>query len=721
MADTFQRRLDELERQLGALHQLVNEDREQVRERLPEILSGLQRSTEEVQALVLDLPQKASTSSFASTVERSKDLRSPRGLRWRARFDRGPVLVRILDTETHCRWTNGSWLDFTGRSTKDLLGEGWLEHVHPEDRDRRATICHEAFASSQLFRVEYRLRRKSGEYCWVLEIGTPRLDSDGSVSGYLGTAIDVTEYKKAETRLGLQYAVARVLSEAEILEEAAAPILQSLCESLGWDVAELWSVEGVEGAPRCAQIWASPSVDVKDLREGQRTRAFPASAGPPWQSGSPLWIADIATDETLAREPEALKVELHGMFRLPISVRGEIRAILHVFTREVRKQDDAVVEFMVSVGVQIGHFMERQLNVERIRESEARKTAILEASLDAVITIDLEGRVVEFNSAAETIFGYRREDALGRELLDLIVPPRMREQAMARFARYRATGESVMLGKRLDALAMRSDGSEFPVEIAVAPIGSGDQPMLTMFVGDATARKNAEKEVKLYQERLRSLMADLLLAEEHERRRLAIDLHDGLSQTIALTRIKVSALRQSMNGKLEIPLKEIEGLIDETNRAARSIGFELSPPVLHSLGLEPAVQWLVENIKDRYGIEIALEDDGQPKPADEKTRVILFRSIRELLINAAKHAGARRVHVCLEREENLLNASVEDDGVGMEPDVAAIKGSGLFSIRERLSHVGGSMRIESASGRGTKIRLCAPLTNGRTTKARVEA
>jgi signal transduction histidine kinase len=240
-------------------------------------------------------------------------------------------------------------------------------------------------------------------------------------------------------------------------------------------------------------------------------------------------------------------------------------------------------------------------------------------------------------------------------------------------------------------------------------------------VCDATARKHAEHEVKRYQERLRSLMADLLLAEERERRRLAIDLHDGLSQTIALAQIKLSALRLSMNGKLKKSLDEIEMLIDQTNHTARAISFELSPPVLHDLGLEPALQWLVENIQARYGLEVVLEDDGKPKPADEKTRIILFRSIRELLINAAKHAGARRVHLRLKREEDQLNASVEDDGIGMEADVTTSQGSGLFSIHERLRHVGGSMRIESTPGRGTKVRLCAPLTNKKSTKERVEA
>ncbi len=376
---------------------------------------------------------------------------------------------------------------------------------------------------------------------------------------------------------------------------------------------------------------------------------------------------------------------------------------------------------MTSEGTRSGHSSESQRNVERIRESEARKTAILEASLDAVITIDCEGRAVEFNSAAENMFGYRRVDIVGRELLDRIVPSRLREQARAGFADYRAAGRSAPHGQQFDAFAMKSDESEFPVEVAIAPIEIGDSTLITMYVRDASARKNAEQQVKLYQERVRSLMADLLVTEEHERRRLAVDLHDGLSQTIALAHMKLSVLRVSADERLAKSLDEIQELIAQANRTARSISFELSPPVLHDLGLEPAVQWLVENIQSRYGIEIVLEDDGAPKPADEKTRVILFRSIRELLINAAKHAGACHVNVRLRLEKDLLNAVIEDDGVGMEPDVVGVRGSGLFSIHERLRHVGGSMRIESTLGQGTKIHLCAPITNNRPTKVGVEA
>lgn len=350
-----------------------------------------------------------------------------------------------------------------------------------------------------------------------------------------------------------------------------------------------------------------------------------------------------------------------------------------------------------------------------LRASEARKSALVDAAPDAVIAVDHEGRVVEFNSAAEDIFGYRREQAIGRELALLVVPERLREQALASFARERIYAPVETAGKRIDAFAMRADGTEFPVEVALARLTGGDSPLFGVYVSDATARRHSEQEVKL--ERLRALTADLLLAEEEERRRLAVDLHDGLSQTIALTQIKLSALRRSKGGRLAEALDEISELIDETNRVVRSISFELSPPILHDFGLVPAVEWLVENIEARYDIEILLEDDGQPKPTDKKTRVILFRSLRELLINAAKHSGVRKIRLRLERHGERLQAAVEDDGVGMEPDVEAVRGSGLYSIHERLSHVGGSMEIESAPGHGAKIRLSAPLQRGQLTKA----
>jgi signal transduction histidine kinase len=226
------------------------------------------------------------------------------------------------------------------------------------------------------------------------------------------------------------------------------------------------------------------------------------------------------------------------------------------------------------------------------------------------------------------------------------------------------------------------------------------------------SQRNAdERRMEAYQERLRSLTADLLLVEERERRQLALDLHDGLSQTIALVKIRIAALELGATRAQANSLREIGLLIEQANHAARSVSFELSPPVLHDLGLEPALEWLAENISARYGLQVVFEDDARSKPTDDRTRIIVFRSIRELLINAAKHSKAQVVRVELKRVGHDLQATVADDGVGMEPALEQVPGSGLFSIRERLRHVGGDISIASAPGLGTSIQLRARIAD----------
>jgi len=328
-----------------------------------------------------------------------------------------------------------------------------------------------------------------------------------------------------------------------------------------------------------------------------------------------------------------------------------------------------------------------------------------------VLTLDAAGVVVEFNPEAARLFDRRREDVVDRGPWSTILSERTRQQILAGFAHYRTSGENGLIGRRFGTTASRPDGSEFPVEVALSMVGAGGAAQLTIFVCDATESVRAHREVAAYQKRLRALMADLLLAEERERRKLSMDLHDGLSQTIALIRFRLGGLRRGLNTEQSLEMDQLEALVDQANRDARSIGFELSPPVLHDLGFQAAIQWLVENIQTRYGLQITLDDDGVPKPADEGTRVILFRSIRELLINAAKHSAGQRAWVRLRRDRELVEVLVEDDGVGMSPEPGASSGCGLISIRERLRHVGGSMHIESTPGAGTKVRLLAPLNS----------
>ncbi|RLI48465.1 MAG: histidine kinase, partial [Candidatus Thorarchaeota archaeon] len=146
----------------------------------------------------------------------------------------------------------------------------------------------------------------------------------------------------------------------------------------------------------------------------------------------------------------------------------------------------------------------------------------------------------------------------------------------------------------------------------------------------------------------------------------------------------------------------------------RDLTFQLSPPILYDVGLEAALQWLLDEIKKHHRIETAFEDDGQIKPLDDNVRVFLFQSVRELLFNITKHAQARRAEIRVERADLNIHITVIDNGIGFDSEQLHqadrnVKGFGLFNIRERLDHLGGEFQIHSQLGKGTTFTLIAPL------------
>jgi signal transduction histidine kinase len=228
-------------------------------------------------------------------------------------------------------------------------------------------------------------------------------------------------------------------------------------------------------------------------------------------------------------------------------------------------------------------------------------------------------------------------------------------------------------------------------------------------------RKQAEERLLTYQERLRSLSSELFLAEERERRRIATGLHDHIGQTLVFSKIKLGEIQKSWpSSSPSGALIEIKELIDQMIKETRSLTFELSLPVLYELGLEPAIEWLAERNQELYGIPTGFYDDGRPKPLEDSVRVFLFQSARELLFNIAKHSRAQNSNVSIHRNGGNIEIEIDDDGVGFEmsgPNLekSRNKGFGLFSIRERLSHIGGRLDLKTEPGRGTKAVLIAPL------------
>ncbi len=224
-----------------------------------------------------------------------------------------------------------------------------------------------------------------------------------------------------------------------------------------------------------------------------------------------------------------------------------------------------------------------------------------------------------------------------------------------------------------------------------------------------------ERRVAERTRQLQALAADLEAAEDRERRQIARDLHDDLGQTLAAARIKLSSLSGGTAAEIQSRAEEIGQLIDGASAAIRSLATQLAPTVLHELGLTAALEWLGEEIGRTFGLGINIVDDGSQKPLTQEARSILYRAVRELLINVAKHAQTSEASVELESDGQRILIRVSDSGVGYEPEstgTANPRRLGLVKIRERLSLIGGTLQVRSQPGRGPTAVLSAPLADG---------
>ncbi len=226
------------------------------------------------------------------------------------------------------------------------------------------------------------------------------------------------------------------------------------------------------------------------------------------------------------------------------------------------------------------------------------------------------------------------------------------------------------------------------------------------------AAEELERRVEQRTEQLKRLASDLEAAENRERQQIARDLHDDLSQTLATARIRLTELCTHKRSEIRSVANEVGALIDLANNSTRSLAAQLSPAVLYELGLKAAIEWLAEEIERNYGLKVGVVGDETLKPLAPDISSILYRAVRELLINAAKHAQTNAATVKLGRQDSNVLISVSDSGIGYDltSAVAAPKrGLGLTNLRERLSLIGGSVSMQSRPGAGTIAVLTAPL------------
>jgi PAS domain S-box-containing protein len=376
---------------------------------------------------------------------------------------------------------------------------------------------------------------------------------------------------------------------------------------------------------------------------------------------------------------------------------------------------------------------ERKKAQEEIEAQRKKLADIIDGMIDGVTIIDMSGKIITINSSTSQQHGYAVEEVVGKTPAEIFIDqtdvPKFHD-AMKRLI----AGEEI---RGQEYLAKRKDGTTFPASVNLSPL-KDIKSKATVIIAvhrDITERKRAEQtlqqahdelearvkrrttELARVNKRLRSLASELSLAEEHARRRMATDIHDHVSQKLAISKMKLESLAELVrSSKVAKDLQEISDLVGQTIKSTRNLTFELSPPVLYELGFEPALEWLTRQVRQQHGLSTEFTDDGQAKPLDDDVRILLFQAVRELLVNVVKHSKAKNVAVSARMLDGEVQISVEDNGVGFDTSLASSagyssNGFGLFSIHQRLGHIGGRLDIESEPGKGARISLVVPINH----------
>jgi PAS domain S-box-containing protein len=347
---------------------------------------------------------------------------------------------------------------------------------------------------------------------------------------------------------------------------------------------------------------------------------------------------------------------------------------------------------------------ELQQTLDRLQARHALLRDILDRTNDVVFAKHRDGRYAMINPQGADMFGKPIEAIVGADDR-AVFQPADAERIMAVDREVISSGRPKTREETCDIRGVRK------TLLITTAVWCDVKDQIRGVIGiaqDLTERRRNERAGAADRDRMRSMVAEIVISEERLRRSLAAELHDGLGQDIALAKMRLAVLRSSASVELHDPLSGIEQLVERADRSLRSITYQISPPSLHDLGLVAAIEWLAEDIGRKHGIPVRVRDDGSPGVADERIRVILFRAVRELLVNAATHAYAHEATVRLECQDDFVRITVEDDGIGFDEVDADGRGYGLFGIREQLKCVDGNIEIASAPGLGTKVTLTAP-------------
>ena len=569
------------------------------------------------------------------------------------------VIMVAVNRAGYVTRINQTGCEKLGYAAEEIVGRDWFAHFLPE-RDRASVRqVFGALLSGDVEAVEHHenaVLTRSGEERHILWHNAVVRNEQGEVVGALGSGTDITERLRAEAALRESEERFRDLFEhspdAIFVEDLAGRVLDvnpAACRLHNTDRETLIGM------------------NVRDL------------------------VPSAQREEALQDFEKLVQGDVRYLiaYRWTVNQRAvpvEIRA-----NRFVYDGKDAILLIVRDVS-------ERIKAEEALEESWARAHAVLETTIDAVVTIDTQGRIESVNPATERIFGYAADELIGQNI-KLLMPAPYREEHDQYVQRYLATEEKKIIGIGREVVARRKDGSTFPVDLAVSEVHLDHRRIFTGFIRDVSDRRRLEHEV--------------LRVSEHERQRIGRDLHDGLGSLLTGVAMGAQGMAQALKKGQAIRADELEQLarmVEEGAAQAQALARGLNPVKLEKEGLAAALQELVAQSRTIASVPCTFDYDESLPAFSSIVSAQLYRIAQEAMNNAIKHAHARSLQVRLATREHHVELTVRDDGIGLLPDRRAqAEGTGLYIMPYRANLIGATYSIKGAPGGGTLVSCRMPL------------
>jgi two-component system, LuxR family, sensor kinase FixL len=417
----------------------------------------------------------------------------------------------------------------------------------------------------------------------------------------------------------------------------------------------------------------------------------------------PVLIDDLRNEKRFESDEALSRARVVSGISVAIAGTQGAWGVLGVHDTKRRSFSADDVHFVHAVANVLADAQARRRAEDQLKESEARARAVLDTTVDGIITIDPRGSIASFNRAAERIFGYKAEEVTGRNI-SILMPEPYHSEHDDYLRNYRETGRRKIIGIGREVTGRRKDGSTFPMDLAVSEVDLGGRVVFTGIVRDISERRRLEQEV--------------LRVSDDERRRIGQDLHDGLGQQLT----GIGLIARNLARKLQhekhpesLTAEEITRLIQEADEQARQLARGLVPVELGPDGLSAALERLAKNAGALFGIDCALEvrveDDRVLRHSDAATH--LYRIAQEAISNAVRHGEARHVSISLNATAERLRLWIHDDGIGIPEDFASFpyanhEGMGLHIMHYRARIIGGSLDVRPSPGGGTTVVFTSP-------------